>query len=198
MKIIINHNIINKMRGYILFLDGLIGAGKTTLLEKYRNMGIRVLSEPVDEWVNSGMLADFYSGEINHYEWQKYVLTSFISYIAKNLDTGFMIVERGHVSAFKVFTYMNRHNMTLVEYAELVNIYESFDKRLRMIGYMYDHIMLDTEVDTCMQRIEIRNRENENTIEKSYQLTLYNRMIELGITRYNETELDNYIEILKN
>jgi deoxyadenosine/deoxycytidine kinase len=186
------------MRGYILFIDGVIGSGKTTLLEKYRNMGIRVLCEPVDEWVNSGMLADFYSGEINHYEWQKYVLCTFIEYINQNLESGFMIVERGHVSAFKVFTYMNRHNMSIVEYNELVDIYEKFDKQLRMCGYMYDHIMLDTELNTCMQRIKIRNRENENTIEKSYQLSLYNRMIELGITRYNEKELDNYIKILKN
>lgn len=183
------------MRGYLLFLDGLIGAGKSTILEKYKNMGITTLCEPVDEWVQSGMLAKFYINR-NYYEWQKYVLTSFIDYIYRNLHEGFIIVERGHVSAFKVFTYMNRDKMTQDQYNELVDIYESFDKRLRMDGYMYDHIMLDTDIDTCMERIEIRNRENESNIEKSYQKSLYDRMIELGITRYTESELDAYIAVL--
>jgi deoxyadenosine/deoxycytidine kinase len=182
------------MRGCILFLDGIVGAGKTTLLEKYRNMGITVLCEPVEEWVNSGMLAKFYN-DYNYYEWQKYVLTTFIKHIENNLSNGFMIVERGHVSAFKVFTYMNRHKMQIHEYYEIMDIYEKFDKQLRMNGYMYDHVMLDTDVDTCIERISIRNRENENTIDKSYLLSLYSRMTDLGITKYSENELDEYIKL---
>ena len=50
------------MKPIIIFIEGNIGAGKTTFLKNIdtKKYKIQKLFEPVDEWIQSGMLHKFY------------------------------------------------------------------------------------------------------------------------------------------
>lgn len=187
---------------HILFVDGLIGAGKSTIIKKYKEMypEIRIVLEPTDIWVNSGMLAKFYSDKKKYScEWQKYVMETFLNELESSLKHGdpFILVERGHLAAYTVFSYMlyMDGNMTEKEYDEIRILHEKYDRDLRLRGYVCDHIFLDTDVETSMKRLQERNRENESVgVSLSYQQRLLDRFYSLNLTPYSDEQLDKLIE----
>lgn len=179
-----------------MFIDGLIGAGKTTFLKKYEDLS--VIYEPVEEWVASGKLEKFYSNqEIYAFEWQEYVLTTFIDHIRKNLQGKFVLVERGHVSAFRIFTYMfwQDKKITDFQYFYLKKLHDDFNNEIINMGYTSSYVYLDTDIDVCMQRVEDRNRQGE-TVKKSFQQRLLNRFNEIFTKRYSPGDLDSLISVL--
>lgn len=186
---------------HILFVDGLISAGKSTKLKMYKKQypNLRVVLEPIDLWVESGMLAKFYS-DVKKYacEWQKYVMRTFLDVLEDELDHGddFILVERGHFAAFTIFSYIlwKEGNMTDREYDEIRLLHEKYDRDLRLRGYVCDHVYLDTNIKTSMERLHNRNRENESSgVTKEYQKSLHDRFRELNLTSYSEFELDELV-----
>jgi len=190
------------MNKHILFVDGLIGAGKSFQIKRYKSIypNLKIVLEPTELWEKSGMLAKFYS-DIKKYacEWQKYVMTTFLQELEKHLsdDDEFVLVERGHLAAYTVFSYIlwKDGNMTDREYDEIRLLHEKYDRDLRLRGYVCDHIFLDTNVKTSMERMKSRNRENESTgVTEEYQRRLYDRFYQLNLTPYSVNELDMLID----
>lgn len=187
---------------HILFVDGLIGSGKSTIIKacksKYPNL--RIVLEPTKKWVESGMLAKFYSNKEKYScEWQKYVMTTFLDELEESLDHGdqFILVERGHLAAYTVFSYIlwQDGNMTDREYDEIRLLHEKYDRDLRLRGYVCDHIFLDTNVKTSMERLHSRNRENETVgVTKEYQQRLLQRFYDLNLTPYSVSEFWKLID----
>lgn len=187
---------------HLVFIDGLIGAGKSTLIKKCKKKypNLRIVLEPTETWVKSGMLAKFYSDKKKYScEWQKYVMNTFLQELEKSLGKGdeFILVERGHLAAYTVFSYMlwKDGNMTESEYDEIRILHEKYDRDLRLRGYVCDHIFLDTDVETSMKRLYSRNRENESVgVSEEYQKRLLQRFYDLNLTSYSEKEVWKFID----
>ena len=187
---------------HILFVDGLVGAGKSTFIKKckVKYPNLRIVLEPTNKWVESGMLTKFYSNKEKYScEWQKYVMTTFLEELEESLDQGdqFILVERGHLAAYTVFSYIlwRDGNMTDREYDEIRLLHEKYDRDLRLRGYVCDHIFLDTNVKTSMERLYARNHENEKIgVTTEYQKRLLKRFYDLNLTPYSENELWELID----
>lgn len=181
----------------LIVLDGLIGAGKTTYLKKYGDLC--VIFEPTEEWESSGKLEKFYSNpQIYAFEWQEYVLQSLIQHIRSNLDgSKLVLVERGHTSAFRVFTHLfwTQKMITDFQYYHLKAIHDAFNNELAEMGYSISYVYLETDLEVCMQRIEDRKRPGES-VTKQFQESLLRRYNEIFTKKYSCSELDALIRLL--
>ena len=190
------------MPKHVLFVDGVIGAGKsfclTRIKEKYPKL--RVIFEPVQKWVESGLLENFYD---NPKKWafqlQSFIMDSFVDELESAFqdDVQFILMERGHLAAYTVFSYLHWCNGILSdeEYKKMEQKHYWYDRDLRKRGYVLDHIYLNTPLDVAMSRVAERNRINEGkSISKEYQERLAKRFEELCLTPYSVEQLDELIE----
>jgi len=190
------------MPKHVLFVDGLMGAGKSHFLdltrEKYPNL--TVIDEPVDKWVESGLLENFYNDPKKYaFKLQSYIMDSFVDQLEEAFknDVKFILMERGHLAAYTVFSYIHWTNglLTDEEYEKMEQKHYFYDRDLRKRGYVLDHIYLNTPIDIAMERVAERNRINEkNKVTKEYQQRLLNRFEELCLTPYSIEQLDELIE----
>lgn len=186
----------------ILSIDSVIGAGKTTLLNKYKKMypQLTIIEEPVDQWVKSGLLEKFYENPKRYsFELQKYIMGSFTDILAAEFKKGtkYIIMERGPLACFAVFSYLHHKAGILSdeEYKIMGDNHYAYERWLREEGYVLDHIYLNTPIDIAMERMKNRNRINESTgVSKEYQQNLLNRYNELCMTPYTEEQIDALIE----
>lgn len=185
----------------ILSIDSVIGAGKTTLLNKYKKMypDLFIIQEPVDKWVESGLLQKFYE---NPREWayklQVFIMNSFTDQLedAFSQNAKYIFMERGPLACFSVFSYIHRKNgvLTEEEYKMMEQKHFAYERSLRERGYVLDHIYLNTPIDTAMVRLSNRDRINEKSkVTKEYQQQLLNRYEELCITPYTEEQIDRLV-----
>lgn len=83
----------------VVTIEGNIGAGKTTLLQKLSELGYEILAEPVEEWVRSGALQDFYQGKMDAFTFQLYVLVTRVQGLRNKISElsagSTLVVERG-------------------------------------------------------------------------------------------------------
>lgn len=190
----------------ILMLDGVIGAGKSTIMERFRKQypNICVISEPIQKWVNSGLLQGFYSDPKKYaFELQSFIIDSFNDQLEEAFknNANFILMERGHLSAHSIFSTIHYRNgiMTQEDYLKMQEKHHAYNRQLRENGYILDHIYLDTDLDTAMERLNNRNRQNEkSSVTKEYQMTLINRYKEMGLTPYTEEQLCSLIEKINN
>jgi deoxyadenosine/deoxycytidine kinase len=192
------------MPKHILFVDGLIGSGKTTTITKIKEKypHLTVIFEPVERWMESGLLTQFYKDPKTYcFQLQSFIMDSFVDELEKafkdNVD--FILMERGHLAAYTIFSYIHWKNdiLTDEEYKMMEDKHYVYDRDLRQRGYVLDHIYLNTPIDTAMERIAIRNRGNEKeSIKKEYQEGFLKRYEELCLTPYSLEQLNDLIDKL--
>lgn len=171
----------------IISIEGNIGCGKTTLIENIQTYlqnsninNIRVLKEPVDIWEkltdssdNESILTKFYKDRKKFaFSFQILVLKSILDNITQCIhtypDCKVIICERSILSSRHVFTKMlyDEDFINEIEY----KIYEGlFDSWVNSMGITpQKFIFLKTLTDTCVTRINKRNRSSECCITNGY------------------------------
>lgn len=194
----------------IFYLEGSIGSGKSSLLSILDNVinkeYVEVIQEPVEEWKqlmdnnNKNLLSYFYE---DPKRWSlSFQLTAFISRVNKleNLDKDkIYIVERSIFSDKNCFA-TNCYNTGLMNKLEW-NIYNQwFDwlitkTNTQPTGFIY----LNCLTKTCLDRISIRNRNEETGIPEDYLVQL-NKLHNDWLLNHNYPTLilDNNYDFNKN
>ena len=169
----------------ILSLEGNIGAGKTTLLRHIRenHPDIIIIDEPVDTWESitdgdgKNILQHFYEDMPRwSYTFQNVALLTRIQNIERALKdhptTSMFLMERSYLTDRNVFAKMLHDDGKIsdLEMKIYMKWYDHFAEK-----YPIDTIFwLDTPVNTCIERIHMRNRLGEESISEEYLTRLDN------------------------
>lgn len=195
----------------IFSIEGNIGAGKSTLLEMLEKKipNCLVIQEPVMEWKNIGggdLLAAFYEEpERWCFTFEIYSMFTLLKKLKSALtsDADVILMERSIFSnrAFHQISYV-MDKMDAKEMAVLKELYEYF--KLDYPG-LNGVIYLDTDVETCLQRITQRGRQEENKVnyiylkklEEQFKITRYGcKMMEIN-GKYNMEKPQEIIDSIK-
>ena len=170
------------MSPIIISLDGNIGAGKSTLLAEIRNRihDIHLVDEPVGQWTalknkeGTSLLELFYEDKKRWaYTFQNCaILTRLknIKDVVESLDPTekqpVIITERSVLTDKYVFAEMLRDAgyMDPLEWELYDNWFQIFSKQYPVSGIIY----LSTGSGTSKERIHIRNRKGEESIDLDY------------------------------
>ena len=183
-----------------IIVDGVIGAGKTTvisLIEKYINnsnsninLKIKAIYEPVKLWSDTGALQYFYKDiEKNCYEFQTYSyitrIKSVIDEIYSSPDADIYILERSIWTDKYIFMELLKEIVGEMRF----NMYNTWWEMWSYIMPMRvdKWILLDTSLEESLKRINSRNRNGENAVDRGYQTRLYIKHIEF----YNQLQIEN-------
>jgi deoxyadenosine/deoxycytidine kinase len=164
----------------ILALEGNIGAGKTTLLRYIRENypKIVLIDEPVDTWETmktpdgKNILQHFY-GDMERwaYTFQNTALLTRIENIQRAVDKHpeegtVFLMERSYLTDRYVFAKILHEDkkMNDMELDIYLRWYDHFTSKYPIQSILW----LDTDVDTCVERIHKRNRPGEENIQKDY------------------------------
>ena len=193
---------------FMIIFDGLIGSGKTTLINSLCNYmnskGIKTLSvlEPVHLWKECGALEHFYKDiPQNCYEFQTFVYVTrikdlLLKYKESKDKYDVFLIERSILTDRYVFVEMLKNELGTIRY----NMYQEWANMWKeVIPFSFDlFVFLDTDVQTSMERIKKRNRDEETQIPESYQKnlleahkTFYNK--DLKNLNYKTIHIDNDI-----
>ena len=166
----------------VIVIDGIIGAGKTTYIkvisELLRKEGYKVVvvKEPVDGWVECGILQRFYNDSRRwgyHFQTKAFHdrVCENIKAFEENSDADFFILER---SPFTDTLFMELlHDDHVVDDLELRNYGEWWRLWMRVMPYSPDYFLyLKPDVEVCMARLRNRNRDGEAGVGKDYQESL--------------------------
>ena len=168
----------------IISIEGNIGAGKTTVihkiekfLEETNNTRIRVLKEPVDIWSfikdenNESILEKFYKDPKTYaFSFQILAFMTRLSEIKKMVqsypDCEVILCERSLEADKNIFAKMMYDDGLI----DLIShqIYLTMSENMRTDFPLSKVFYLDIPVETCADRIKIRNREGEENISASY------------------------------
>lgn len=184
-----------------IIVDGVIGAGKTTvisLIEKYINsntnpnfnLKIKAIYEPVKLWSDTGALQYFYKDiEKNCYEFQTFSyitrIQSVIDEIYNCQDADIYILERSIWTDKYIFMELLKEIVGEMRF-NMYNIWWemwSYIMPMRVDKW----VLLDTSLEESLKRINSRNRNGENAVDKGYQTRLYVKHIEF----YNKLSEEN-------
>jgi len=171
----------------IVSVEGNIGSGKSTLLRRLKEdhtdflqeQGIVLVQEPVDVWMNyldpedgESILKKFYDHPDRYaFLFQLVIHDSIMDAIdhaiVANPDARVLLCERSVSSSHEVFMKMFRDDgeVNALEY----KYYRTITDNPNLEDYRPSHLFyLDTPVEVCMERIEVRGRENESNITEHY------------------------------
>lgn len=171
---------INAQPPIILALEGNIGAGKTTLLRYIRENypKIVLIDEPVDTWETmktpdgKNILQHFY-GDMERwaYTFQNTALITRIENIQRAVDKHpdegtVFLMERSYLTDRYVFAKILHEDkkMNDMELDIYLRWYDHFTAKYPIHSILW----LDTDVDTCVERIHKRNRPGEENIQRDY------------------------------
>jgi deoxyadenosine/deoxycytidine kinase len=164
-------------------IEGNIGSGKSTLLESLKNKGYTVAPEPVDEWVESGALEEYYKGNMDAFTFQCYILESKVKafkQVLREWTNGPIFLERGFEADSKVFLKYNVDKGKSTEFQ--LELYAKLAKEITSsLNCEFGKVLyLDVSPMTCLERIGKRSRTGENSI--SFDLirdlhVLYNEFV---------------------
>lgn len=156
----------------IYIIDGEIGAGKTTLVNSltkhYIDIGLSVctIAEPVHLWSEVGILQKFYADQLRYaYAFQTFATMTRIQVIAKAFmnrrDADVYIIERSPATD-KLFMELQRDVLEPVEMAMYDTWCSTWNSLLPVdIEKRAQPIYLKTSINTCMSRVDSRNRDGE-------------------------------------
>ena len=181
-----------------IIVDGVIGAGKTTvisLIEKQINedgkLKVKAIYEPVKLWNDTGVLQYFYKDIPKHcYEFQTYSFITRIESIIEELynhqDADIYILERSIWTDKYIFLELLKDSIGELRM-------KMYNKWWTMWSYIMPMrvdkwVLLDTSLEESLRRINSRNRDGENAIDKDYQTNLYIRHIEFYDTLQKENK----------
>ena len=185
----------NNQKYRVYSIESPIGTGKSTFLrrlKKYLPNAI-IIPEPIEEWKNfngTNMLDIFYTDQKRYgYTFQTYTLLSrfnaFERAIQENPHAKTIIMERSWFSDLHCFAKMLHENGTICDFEK--NLHEHWYRCLeRKLPEISGHIYLKANLETTMNRLKKRNRNEESGVTEEYQSALINK--------HNEW-LDNEIDI---
>lgn len=160
----------------LYFIDGLISAGKTTFLKSCEGLsGLKVVYEPVDDWMNLKAGPDkpslfelYYSDKVKYgFMFQMVVLQSRIEHLLKIIENAsndeVILCERSFLTDKHIFAELILNDTELVVYNQWYNFLINIIKP-KIDGIIY----LRTNPEICMTRIKLRNRLGEENIDEEY------------------------------
>ena len=188
-----------------IIVDGVIGAGKTTVISliekeinnetnketnKYGKLKVKAIYEPVKLWNDTGVLQYFYKDiEKNCYEFQTYSyitrIQSVIDEIYNCQDADIYILERSIWTDKYIFMELLKEIVGEMR----INMYNTWwDMWSYIMPMRVDKwVLLDTSLEESLKRINSRNRNGENAVDRGYQARLYIKHIDF----YNKLTEEN-------
>jgi len=168
---------------FIISVEGVISTGKSTLISQclvpiLTEMGykVKVIPEPVDKWVESGLLQKFYDDPHRWgYSFQTSVfhdrITEVIKVYNEEPKADIYIMERSCASD-KIFMKVLKQDgiVSDLEYALYQNWADLWTQLMPALPDLV--VFLRTEVGICMNRLKRRNREGEEGVSMDYQSKL--------------------------
>ena len=175
---------MNNRRPFLVSIEGNIGAGKSTVLEhldKYMNTNINqkilFLKEPLDIWEQfhdengHTILEKFYKNQKRYaftFQVMAYItrMSLLKNAIKENPEVEIIIIERSLCADKNIFMNM-LHDDGIVESMEFSiynKWYSEFIKDYRVDAVIY----MDSDPETCANRINKRNRTGEGGIPIEY------------------------------
>ena len=160
----------------IISLDGNIGAGKSTLLEEIgKRLPVHVVNEPVGQWTSlknaegTNLLELFYQDKKRWaYTFQNCAILTRLKNIKDAVDSGHKIIitERSILTDKYVFADMLHESgdMDKIEWELYESWFSIFGKEYPVNGIVY----ISTSSETSKDRIKIRNRMGEDSIDMEY------------------------------
>ena len=165
----------------IISVEGNIGSGKSTLLNSLKdyfkdNNKVIFLQEPVDEWnkikdvYGKTMLEKFYENQVKYsFAFQMMAYISRLSILKKCIDENpdfIIITERCLNTDRYVFAKMlfDDGKIEDVEYQIYLNWFDHFS----YLQHTQKIVYLKTDPNTCITRINKRNRLGESNISLEY------------------------------
>jgi deoxyadenosine/deoxycytidine kinase len=183
----------------LITIEGNIGGGKSTLLSllKKEYPEFVIIDEPVSQWFamkdsnGKSILEYFYEDKIRWgYTFQNCAfITRFCSAMeafSKPVDKDTIFIsERGVLTDRYVFAKMLKDTGCLsdIEWTLYTQWFDHFSKSIKQSGLVY----VNTDANTCMDRIKIRARTGEENIPQDY-LTELEKVHQEWITSIPEEE----------
>jgi thymidylate kinase len=136
--------------------------------------GVVFVAEPVDEWMQSGLLQAMYSGALNTSTFQHMVLMSLAADLGRVIllqQPSLIITERSPVSNYYVFA---KENLSGVELDAYKFVWDRF-MGVSPPGLESHYVYLDADANTLDARMRDRNRPSEDTVSKEYMQALEKR-----------------------
>lgn len=151
----------------IIVFEGVVGAGKTTLAEKVsKKLNVPIYYElQNDDTMN--LLHKFYEDKLRwSFPLQINFLNERFRMIKEVSKQGFGILDRS-IFGDKIFASMLNEDgfMTNEEYRTYSNLLDNMLEHTNKPDLL---VYLDCNLETAMERISIRNREMEQSVEKRY------------------------------
>ena len=149
----------------ICCVDGNIGAGKSTILNKLKDEGYLVFEEDLS---NCGTLLDCFYQDPKRWmcALQIKILASMRSQydrMCAHRGDRYVFVERSPISSM-IFVENGVNNGFLTKNEETL-IHDIYD---RLVWKPDLSFYINTDVDTCFERMRARNRECERDVDKTY------------------------------
>lgn len=158
-------------------IEGAIGAGKSTICNLLRTVlsgQVDVIEEPVQQWIDVGILAKFYEDPSRYsYHFQTYTFLTRMECImsAESLPSDVKLVERSIFSDRRVFAeaLYNEGKITEMEWKMYTQWWDWLSKECcRRIGKPSGYIYLRTTADIAFERMNKRKRTEESEIPYDY------------------------------
>lgn len=187
----------------IISIDGNIGSGKSTFLnllkEKYGDV-FYFAKEPVDEWLDingENLLDKFYKDKERwSYTFQNYAYITRIKELSRGLrsDKQIIITERSVNTDKNIFAKMLTEDNYMSKFE--LDLYNTWFHHfnIEVIGQIY----IRTNLNHCVERIAIRNRDEETTIETEYLTSLEKNHEEWLMNTPNVLILDGNVNFKNN
>lgn len=164
----------------LISIEGNIGSGKSTIMNYLRNLKheqILFVDEPVNEWINlkdsngKNCLELFYENKEQNSFW--FQILAYITRlrnlleVIENNDNKLIICERSIYTDHYVFAKMLYESNCIneMEWKTYMYWFDTFKNKTELDLILY----VNTEPETCLERINKRNRkEEENKIQLEY------------------------------
>lgn len=169
----------------VLVIEGAIGAGKSTLLttlnnELSKHYNIVSISEPVDLWVSTGALEDFYKDVAGKgYEFQTFAFCTRVQKVQRmfeeNPNADIFIIERSPYSDKYIFLDMLREAGHITP-QQVIKYEIWWETWMKLWPFKPTHfIHLNPGLEVCLARKSARSREGESRVDIDYETALINK-----------------------
>jgi len=168
----------------ICCIDGNIGAGKSTILNKLKDKGYLVFEEDLSNW--GTLLECFYQ---DPKRWMCSLQIKILASMRSQYDrmqahrgSAYVFIERSPISTM-IFVENGVNNQFLTKDEETL-IYDIY---ARLFWKPDLSFYINTDVDTCFNRMRLRNRKCEQNVDKNYLNFLHKGYIK----KYKSEVCDN-------
>ena len=161
----------------IISVDGNIGSGKSTFLKLLKTRyadEFYFAKEPVDKWLDIegvNLLEKFYEDKERwSYTFQNYAYITRVNEIKNGIhsDKQVIITERSPNTDRNIFAKMLVEDGYMSKFE--MKLYETWFNEFNMSEI--DQVYIRTDLENCVERIKLRNRNGESNIEREYLQSL--------------------------